>query len=379
MPEELAEVTQEEDTAEIEEVVEDIEMPEEFEEVVQEEDTAEIEDVAEEIEMPEELEEVTQEEETAEIEDVVEEIEIPEELEEVTQEEEAAEIEDVAEEIEMPEELEEVTQEEEAAEIEDVVEEIEIPEELEEVVQEEDTAEIEDVVEEIEMPEEPAEEEAVEEDEDPMSAMKDAIAETAGNEQEPFDKLKTLSKKIIDGETVDIGLDIKGEVSELLKLIMETKDRVDEIEPTLATSNKHLPSMLNHLESVTEYTEDATLTLMESADGLNNYYQEFIEEIEDLEDLIYKKDPAAIIKKIDKLQNDTEEADRMGYNILHALEFQDITEQKLNKVMNSITDIGSRLGAILGFIKVKHEQDPATVDDASQDDIDKLLADFGLD
>lgn len=212
-----------------------------------------------------------------------------------------------------------------------------------------------------------------------MEELKEMSAQSATKGQESFDKLKTLSKKIIDGEAVDIGINIKSEIKELLELIHETKKRVDEIGPSLATSNEHIPNVLSTLESVTETTEDATLNLMENADGLNNYYQEFIEEINDLEDLIYRKDTTAVLKKIAKLEQELEQADKSGFNILHALEFQDITEQKLNKVINAVRDMGARLGAILGFIKLKQEQDPTVVEDASQDDIDKLLADFGLD
>jgi chemotaxis regulatin CheY-phosphate phosphatase CheZ len=226
--------------------------------------------------------------------------------------------------------------------------------------------------------EEPVIEEPKEE-EDPMTLLKDMSAGTVGEETDSFDKLKSLSKRIIDGEPVDLGINIKSEISELLKLIMETKQRVDEIEPTIATSNQHIPNVLNTLESVTETTEDATFTLMENADALNNYYQEFVEEINDLEDLIYKKDVASIVRKIEHMEKSMEEADSMGFNILQALEFQDITEQKLRKVISSISDIGARLGAILGFIKLKQDQDPTVADDASQDDIDKLLAEFGLD
>jgi len=236
----------------------------------------------------------------------------------------------------------------------------------------------------IELPEDieaaveaPAEE--PEEEQDPMAALKDISAETVGEETDSFDKLKSLSKRIIDGEPVDIGINIKSEISELLKLIIETKQRVDEIEPTIATSNQHIPNVLNTLESVTETTEDATFTLMENADSLNNYYQEFVEEISDLEDLIYKKDVPSIVKKIEHMERSMDEADNMGFNILQALEFQDITEQKIRKVIGSISDIGARLGAILGFIKLKQDQDPSVADDASQDDIDKLLAEFGLD
>ncbi|MCD8552348.1 chemotaxis protein CheW [Seleniivibrio sp.] len=205
-----------------------------------------------------------------------------------------------------------------------------------------------------------------------------ASSSTPFNEQESFEKLKTLSKKIIDGEKVDLGISIKQEVSELLRLILDTKGRVDEIEPTLITSKEQLPNLVKSLETVTESTEEATMGLMEAADGLTGHYQEFLNEIEDLEDLMYKKDQKAILKKLESLENSAEMADTMGMNILHALEFQDITEQKLNKVINAVREIGGRLGAILGFIKLKQEVDPTTVEDASQDDIDKLLAEFGL-
>lgn len=211
---------------------------------------------------------------------------------------------------------------------------------------------------------------------DSVQAMK--AAASPFNEQESFEKLKTLSKKIIDGEKVDLGISIKQEVSELLRLILDTKGRVDEIEPTLITSREQIPTLVKSLENVTESTEEATLGLMEAADGLTGHYQEFLDEIEDLEDLMYKKDQAAILKKLEALENSAAMADTMGMNILHSLEFQDITEQKLRKVINAVREIGGRLGAILGFIKLKQEVDPTTVEDASQDDIDKLLAEFGL-
>lgn len=198
------------------------------------------------------------------------------------------------------------------------------------------------------------------------------------SEQDSFNKLKVLSKKIIDGEQIDMGLSLKKEVSELLKLISETKDRVDEIEPTLITSKEQLPNVVKSLETVTESTEEATMSLMEAADGLSGHYQEFLSEMDDLEDLLYKKDKAAILKKIESLENSASEADNTGMGILHALEFQDITEQKLNKVIGAVQEVGARLGAILGFIKLHAEEDPTIVDDASQDDIDKLLAEFGL-
>jgi chemotaxis signal transduction protein len=372
IPEDLEDILDEpEEEAAIEEP--EVEIPDEPEAEI----TEEIEDVIDEpeIEMPEDLEDILDEpEEEAAIEEP--ETETPEEPEaEITQE-----IEDAIDEpeIEMPEDLEDILDEpEEKAAIEEP--EMESPEEIEDVIDEPEmeTPEEPEAVDEVEeIAEEPVEETA---EEDPLAALKDMSAESVGDDNDGFDKLKTLSKRIIDGEDVDLGVNLKTEVSELLKLISETKNRMDDIEPSIATSNQHLPNVLEALETVTETTEEATFSLMENADALNNFYQEFVEEVNDLEDLIYRKDVPSIVKKIEQMENSLSEADRMGFNLLHALEFQDITEQKIQKVIASISDIGARLGAIMGFIKLKQEQDPNVADDASQDDIDKLLAEFGLD
>jgi len=193
-----------------------------------------------------------------------------------------------------------------------------------------------------------------------------------------IDDLKVIAKKIIEGEAVDLGIDLTGELGELLRLINDTKKKVDEVDPTLMTSKEQLPNVLKNLESVNEDTEEATLNLMTAADKMSAYYSEFIDEVNDIEDLIYKKDAPTIQKKLDRLVEGISEADTLGFGILQALEFQDITEQKMTKTIGSISDIGARIGALLGFVKLKQLQDSPEDNSTSQEDIDKLLADFGM-
>lgn len=194
---------------------------------------------------------------------------------------------------------------------------------------------------------------------------------------ESIDELRDLAKKIIDGEAVDLGIDLRGELGELLKLTHETKKRVDEIDPAVMNSKEQMPNVVQSLEMVNDTTEEATLNLMEATDRMSNFYSDFIEEINDLEDLMYKKDVELINRKLDRVERDVEDADHLGFGILHALEFQDITEQKIRKIIKSVEDIGARLGALLG---VMNASGMTGIDDAdtSQDDIDKLLTDFGL-
>lgn len=198
------------------------------------------------------------------------------------------------------------------------------------------------------------------------------------HETDSIDELKEISRKIINGDAVDLGVDLKGEIGELLRLIHNTKKKVEEIDPTIIMSKESMPVVVESLEQVNETTEEATLNLMTAADKMSGFYSKFIDEISSLEELVYKKDAASILKRINNIENDISNADNLGLGILHALEFQDITEQKLVKVIKSVEEIGSRIGAVLGLIKAKRDEAGTSIEGASQEDIDSLLAEFGL-
>ncbi|WP_265821896.1 chemotaxis protein CheW [Geovibrio ferrireducens] len=197
-------------------------------------------------------------------------------------------------------------------------------------------------------------------------------------EADSLEELKDLSRKIINGDAIDLGIDIKGEIGELLRLILDTKTKVDEVDPTIIMSKDSMPVVVQSLVQVNEKTEEATMNLMEAADKMTAFYSQFLSDIEDYEDLVYKKDAKSLLKKIDRIESDIELAESLGFGILHALEFQDITEQKLRKVIKSVEEVGARIGAILGIIKAKKDETGESISGASQDDIDMLLAEFGL-
>jgi len=64
-------------------------------------------------------------------------------------------------------------------------------------------------------------------------------------------------------------------------------------------------------------------------------------------------------------------------DILQALEFQDVTEQKIYKIIKNVEEIGIRLGSILGYVAIsKLSGEEAHL--SSQEEINRLLSDFGL-
>jgi len=191
-------------------------------------------------------------------------------------------------------------------------------------------------------------------------------------EVDSISEIKELARKIIHGESKEISIDVKGEIGEIIKLIMNTKERLDNIEE----STEKVPTVAKNLEFINDTTEKATINLLQHSDELSNIYNELSDGFRDIERYVESRDIQSALKRIEELEKTIEKAESLGFEILQALEFQDITEQKINKVIRNIEEIGARLGSILGYVVSTASDESSKV--ASQDEIDKLLSDFGL-
>ena len=190
-------------------------------------------------------------------------------------------------------------------------------------------------------------------------------------------ELKRIASKIISGDETGSKIDtnIKGEIGELLRLIIETKNRVDEIDPLLEKSKENLPNVTSMLEGVNDDTEKATINLMEASDSMADFYKSFISDIATLKKLANKEHEAEFMALYEKIVSNLSEAESLGFKILESLEFQDITEQKLRKVIKSIEDMGSRIGTIVGFLQVN---DNKSSNNEFNRNREQLLVDYGL-
>ena len=189
-------------------------------------------------------------------------------------------------------------------------------------------------------------------------------------------ELKRIAGKIISGDETGskIDINIKGEIGELLRLIMDTKNKVDEIDPLLEKSKENLPNVTSMLEGVNDDTEKATINLMEASDSMADFYKSFISDIDTLKKLANKEHEAEFMALYEKIVSNLSEAESLGFKILESLEFQDITEQKLRKVIKSIEDMGSRIGTIVGFLQINDNKSSSEFNRNRE----QLLLDYGL-
>jgi chemotaxis signal transduction protein/chemotaxis regulatin CheY-phosphate phosphatase CheZ len=184
--------------------------------------------------------------------------------------------------------------------------------------------------------------------------------------------LKEVARRIISGESNALDLGIKGEFGELIRLLVDIKNRVDEIPPAVTSSQTDLPNMSSTLTDVDTFTEKAAFNLLANAQKMGDFYNTLQTQIENLEKAVKSSNKDAFSKEATDISTQVGEADELGFHILEALEFQDITEQKLRKVLGSIQDVGARLGVIVGYIKSK--DDSGTKDKA----YDHVLTDLGF-
>ena len=134
-------------------------------------------------------------------------------------------------------------------------------------------------------------------------------------------------------------------------------------------SGKHIPNATDELDAVVTATAEATSTIMDSCEIMQSHFS--------------KLDPAV-----------SEEFEREVMKIYEACSFQDITGQRITKVVKTLRDIDEKVTKILGLFGDKLLQSSGEAEDTrqgdavllngpqlpgqgvTQADIDKLLAEF---
>ena len=176
------------------------------------------------------------------------------------------------------------------------------------------------------------------------------------NVTDNLEDLKNIAKKIIAGETDKISESVQGEFAELLHTILGLKHKIDEVSPAVLSTHQDLPEVSSTLENINSATEKAAFSLLDAAQNIGNFYNKFGAEIDDLEKAIDNRDLKAFQEKKDTMQKDVENVNELGFHVLEALEFQDITEQQLRKVISSIEEVGARLSSMIGSMNVENKE-----------------------
>ncbi|WP_417457282.1 protein phosphatase CheZ [Kordiimonas sp.] len=167
-----------------------------------------------------------------------------------------------------------------------------------------------------------------------------------------IDEIANVVGSLVKGRTHDEEIDqIAGELRELLSYINAAKSELIGMQPK-SLSNRDIPDAGEQLDAIVKSTEEAAETIMDAAETVGQISEEM-------------GDDAA------------ERLAQVSTDLFQASSFQDLTGQRITKVMRTLGHLEERLNALadaIGDDYIEPEEETIEVDDegVATDDTDLL-------
>jgi chemotaxis protein CheZ len=185
----------------------------------------------------------------------------------------------------------------------------------------------------------------------------------------------------------------RGVIGELAAYINQTLNNLQHLDPTVKGSSREIPKVAKHLAEIIQTTEEATNRVLEQAEQL-------LEEQAKVEQglcgatamLRHLPNPAGVqecLKGLEEIKEIQSRSHGRGMDIMAAMEFQDLTTQKIQKLIGLVAEVESRLLRLLVLFRIEEaagegkDPDPilercAQNEEAlcDQDVVDQLLEGF---
>lgn len=205
-------------------------------------------------------------------------------------------------------------------------------------------------------------------DMDMKAMLEKQLAELeAGSENDmvPMSQVRTLMgevKKLFQGDFSDIEIDgdLYGELGELAKFINTAKKELREFSPH-DLADKQLPDASDQLDAIVQTTEKATSQIMDSVERVQDIHAQ-------MRDRLVSMDPPIDADVMAGVDDALMESETNLTNIYEACNFQDLTGQRIMKIVNAIREVERQvLRMIVAFGIQKDEIDDETRKEMEED------------
>ncbi|HUU49828.1 MAG TPA: protein phosphatase CheZ [Nitrospinota bacterium] len=203
-------------------------------------------------------------------------------------------------------------------------------------------------------------------------------------------KLADVAKAISEGDFYkETNLKLKGELKRLAKYIEETRKKLQYIDSPIKSTTKSFPEASMQLSDITRQTEEATHKIISLTEKILDDQNRLTEILKNLKKFVsnnIKKENREIKSIINDIQNINISNKEDLIDLLTALSFQDLTGQKIKKIISLVQDVETKILVLLvsfGLVDKKKRgemvtelKDPSKPIDLKQDLVDDILAEF---
>lgn len=219
-------------------------------------------------------------------------------------------------------------------------------------------------------------------------------------QQGDLHELVEAARRMADGKFREIvAVQAKGEIGRLAHYINQTMQNLQQLDPTVGGSSRSLPQMSGQLSEVVKTTEQASMRVLNEIDQM---VEEQMAVEQDLQRLALLLEPdgqsnpqrGVALQMLAEIRQRHSCTQGRALEIMSAMEFQDITAQRIQKSIALITEVENRLLRLLVLFNIPpHGKDENEVNgkwkalgefaaasasgEMDQEMVDRLLAEFG--
>lgn len=201
-------------------------------------------------------------------------------------------------------------------------------------------------------------------------------------------ELIEIAKKINSGEydITNIYINPESELFEIAKYFSDAVKTLSEVNNTIEDSYDDLPLFEKILTEVINDAKKASEDILNLSDNINFIIDELKENIKLLKDYVHSGNYEHALGTLDRILDKTIEGQDVSFDMITTLEFQDISKQKIDKLIRIVKVLERKVGELVIKLGLKDNKiDVGTLNRAgniddilnNQDIIDALLKEFG--
>ncbi|MCD6249350.1 MAG: protein phosphatase CheZ [candidate division Zixibacteria bacterium] len=151
---------------------------------------------------------------------------------------------------------------------------------------------------------------------------------------------------------------VQKEISELTASISEVVAGFRKLQRPLIESHDKVPQATSQLDKITEQTEAVTAQMLDMVEKLTQREDEVLSGLETIREKIKAGETDSIDSLIETLVAKTGDNINEGYQIMEALQFQDITAQQMDHAASLLEDVEVKLHGIINSMGDSRVQGP---------------------
>jgi chemotaxis protein CheZ len=154
-----------------------------------------------------------------------------------------------------------------------------------------------------------------------------------------------------------VNIKVRGIVGELAAYINQTLQNLRTLDPTVRQSQREIPRVAKHLAEIIQTTEDATNRVLEQTEHLveeQTKVEQMLSRLGEFAHLVTKSTvQGEMVKCLEATKEIQRRSQGRAIDIMAAMEFQDLTTQKIQKLIGLVAEVEARLLKLLIMFRIE--------------------------